>query len=524
MKKSPELTLKKCSRPFRGRHDNLGVNTISNIATKLWSMVSIYLFIPLYLQILGETAYGLVSFFATLQFAMNLLGLGLSNTLRREFAVGGNTDSSSARKYKLLRSVELIYIVLGIFISVICSVGSGLIAERWLNIEALDSVLVSTVLSLMGISIALQMIANLYAGCLFGLDLQVRANVYCIVWSMAKSCGALLIIFLGGPDLIRFYSWHILVDILYLLVLRSSVVKSTRCGQQVKWAPRDITNLSSIWKYTLGILVISLIALVNKELDKVIISGYLTLTELGAYNIAVTLGSLTTIFSSAISITMFPRFVKATSLGERDWLQQEFTNVNRLVNLILSCMGAFIAFFALPLIQVWTRTSDYQELLRYVAPLVVLAVASTEFQQIPYALALANNDTKINVLLGGISVPFVAVFTYYAITRFGLPGAGAVYFAAMLAESLIYEILVYRKYLDGSAVGLVLRDTIVPLALSLVMAYGCKAFVSGLTDNALMESLLAVLSGAISLAILILLFERAHIKSFLKLMRGGSAK
>lgn len=502
---------------------SLSANAISNIAAKLWSMFSIYLFIPLYIQILGKTAYGLVSFFGTLQSAMNLLGLGLSNTLQREFAVGGGGDGSNARKYQMLRSVELIYIVLGIIISLICSVSSESIAEKWLNIESLDPALVSTVLSLMGISIALQMIANLYAGCLFGLDLQVRANVYCIAWSMAKSCGALLVILVGGPNLIYFYFWHILVDVLYLLVLRSSVVRRVWCSQ-LKWCLRDIANLSSIWKYTLGILVISLIAIVNKQLSQVIISGYLTLTELGAYNIAVTLGSLTAIFSSAISTTMFPRFVRAASMGENEALQREFTKVNRLVNIVLSCMGAFIATFSLPLIQVWTRTSAYQELLRYVAPLVVLAVAATEFQQIPYAMALANGNTKINILVGGIALPFVAVFTYYAITNFGLPGAGFIYFAAMLVESLIYEILVYRKYLRGFVVGLVLRDTMAPLALSLVMACGCKVIISSLTGSALIESLLAVLSGCISLVVLLLLFERGHIKSFLKFVRGGTSK
>lgn len=503
---------------------NIGIHTISNIAAKLWSMVSIYVFIPLYIQLLGETAYGLVSFFATMQSAMNLLGLGLSNTLRREFAAGGETDGGKLRKYQLLRSVESIYLILGAAISVICIFGSGFIAEKWLDIEALDPALVSVVLSLMGVSIALQMIANLYAGCLFGLDYQVRANLYCIAWSMAKSFGALLVIWLGGPNLIYFYSWHILVDILYLLVLRISVIGKLRCGRKLEWRLMDLSNLSSVWRYAFGILAISLIALVNKQLDKVIISGYLPITELGAYNVAVTLGSLTTIFSSAISTTVFPRFVKAASTGEREDLQRVFTGVNRLVNLVLSCMGAFVAVYALPLIAVWTRKEIYQELLYGVAPLVVLAVMVTEYQQIPYAMALANGNTKINVLVGGISVPIVAVLTYFSITRYGLLGAGAVYFAAMLIESLVYEILVYRRYLDCSAGTLVLRDTILPLLLSLFMACGSKFAVAGLTDSLILEVLLAVLSGGVSLVILLLLFERAHIKKAVQFIHGGRSK
>ena len=188
---------------------SLGKNSLSNVATKLWSMVSIYIFIPLYIKILGEASYGLVSFFATMQTALNILGLGLSNTLRREFAVGERLEDNSIRKYKLLRDVELIYFAIGIFIFLICFFCSGYISERWLNIENLDGAMVSSVLVLMGTSIALQMIANLYAGCLFGLDYQVYANTLCIIWSIAKSVGALLIISFVSPNLILFYTWHV---------------------------------------------------------------------------------------------------------------------------------------------------------------------------------------------------------------------------------------------------------------------------------------------------------------------------
>ena len=85
-------------------------NTIANMASKIWSMVSIYIFVPLYIKYLGEEAYGLISFFTTMQMALNLLGLGLSSTLRREFALNINGGYEvNLRKYKLLRSIEVFF-------------------------------------------------------------------------------------------------------------------------------------------------------------------------------------------------------------------------------------------------------------------------------------------------------------------------------------------------------------------------------------------------------------------------------
>ena len=151
-------------------------NTISNIATKLWSLISIYLFIPLYIKILGEAAYGLVSIFSTLQATLNILGIGLANTLGREFATGETTVENNTKRYKLLKSTELIYFFISFLIVAICFLGSDFIANDWLNIENLDNALVTRIIFLMGISIAFQLLAHLYSGCLLGMQHQVLSN------------------------------------------------------------------------------------------------------------------------------------------------------------------------------------------------------------------------------------------------------------------------------------------------------------------------------------------------------------
>lgn len=481
-----------------------GKNTISNIVTKLWSMVSIYLFIPLYIKILGETSYGLVSVFATLQSTLNLLGMGLSNTLRREFAVGDGSISNSSRKMQLLKSVEFLFWLIGLFIILLCSLGSGVISTKWLNIENLDSAIVSRVLSLMGISIALQLIANLYLGCLFGLEHQVLANTYCVIWSMLKSIGSLLIILLIKPDLILFYSWHIFTDLIYVLVLRLTIKFKCPCNQ--KWTISCMKNLATIWKYTFGILIISCIALVNRQLDKIVISKFLSLTDLGAYNVATTLGSLTAIIPSAFYISVFPRFTNLSTIGEEEQLVNSFLKVNRLVNLILTSMAAYIAIFAPQLILLWTKSEVYVERLGVVGCLVVMAVAVIEFQEIPYALALAKGNTKINILVGVIFLPIVCVSTYFSISKFGLLGAGVVYVVMMVGQTLMYQILVCKKYMPNNIYRVILQDTAFPLLFSMVTAISVHLIINKIGLDYIFSSILAVLFGGVNLVILFLIY------------------
>ena len=490
-----------------------GLNTISNIVARLWSMVAIYIFIPFYIHILGESAYGLVSFFATLHTALNLLGLGLANTLRREYAVGEETETNNIRKYKLLRSVELLYFGIGIFIVILCTFGSGFISNKWLNIEALDPNMVATVISLMGVSIAFQLIANLYAGCLFGLEHQVKANLLCVIWSIAKNVGALGVIALIAPDLRLFYSWHIVTDIAYLIALRIFVVKHLNIRTRGLWKLHDLRNISTIWKYTVGILMISLVALVNRQLDKVIISKFLTLTELGAYNASTTMGSLTAIIPAAIYTAIFPRFTKAVTTDNTEQLVSDFKMTNKIVNIVVVCMMAYIGAFAVPLIRIWTGSEVYADMLHVVGCLVVIAVGVTEFQEIPYALALAHGNTKINVMVGGIFIPIVATSTLFGIKYYGLMGAGIVYVVMALSQTLLYEYFVYKRYVDSNPVRLIMKDTILPSLFALASAFFIQYIVVNFTDSPVIQSGIAVICGGLVLCIMLFIFAKNELKN-----------
>ena len=491
----------------------IGINTVSNIVTKLWSLLSIFLFVPLYISILGEASYGLVSVFSTLQATLNILGIGLANTLGREFALGEPSEENNSRKYKLLRSTELLYIAICLAICAICFFGSDFIANDWLNIEMLDPKTVSTVIALMGISISLQLVGHLYFGCLLGLEHQVLANSFCVSWSALKSIGALLIIWLISPDLILFYSWHIVTDILYIIALRISIRK--KCPCRSKWVLSDFKNLKSIWRYTLGILIISIVALFNRQFDKLIISNQLTITDVGAYNVVTTLGSLTAIIPSAVYTSVFPKFAAYASTDQGEALGDFFVKSNKLVNLILLCMGSFIAVYAVPLVYVWTGSVIYKEILGVAGTLVVLAVMFSEIQEIPYALALAHGNTKINVFVGLCFLPIVCVSTLIGVTKWGLLGAAVVYLLMMLSQSVLYVVLVCKRYAPEYLLKAIFLDMLLPFLLCFSVAVLSYFVVVKLTGNPWLQVALAILSGAVTLALVLYVFMKNEIKNII---------
>lgn len=485
-------------------------NTIANMTSKIWSMVSIYIFVPLYIQYLGEEAYGLISFFATMQMALNLLGLGLSSTLRREFALNINGGyETNLRKYKLLRSIEVFFIVIAILIAVSCCGGSHLIAEKWLDSSILGSGVVATTVGLMGVSIALQLLSQLYFGAMLGLAKQVQANGMNVIYAALKAVGSVVIIMFFYADIRAFYTWHIITDIVYVFLLRFILIRSISDKGRLKWKINEFWIIKDIWKYAIGLVIISLIAFVNKQLDRIVISKFMTLTELGAYNSCYTLGQIVTIISSAVATALFSEFANEYSKnGLRKELQILYENSYKVVVIIASSIGAFVAVYSKTLLMFWTQSDAYVVIMEKGAGLIVIGTMVLAFQEIPYAFVLAQGNTTINRKMGlYFLMPFI-VSMYFGVKRYGVLGAAIVYFSYMVIQTSIYIYIIYAKYCVGNIFKWIFSDTILPTGAAFFFAFGSQHLARLMELNGIIEVLFAVITGGIALCVLVFIFDK----------------
>ncbi len=490
-------------------------NTIANMASKIWSMVSIYIFVPLYIKYLGEEAYGLISFFTTMQMALNLLGLGLSSTLRREFALNINGGYEvNLRKYKLLRSIEVFFTAIAIMISVVCCSGAQLIAEKWLDSSVLGIRVVATTVGLMGISIALQLLSQLYFGAMLGLARQVLANGLNVLYAALKAVGSVLIIMFFYADIRAFYTWHIVTDIVYICVLRIILIQSISGTGALKWKFSDFWIIKDIWKYALGLVTISMVAFVNKQLDRIVISKFMTLTELGAYNSCYTLGQIVTIISSAVATAIFSEFTDVYSKnGTKEELQKLYVNSYKIVVIIASSIGVFVAAYSKALLLFWTQSESYVSIMERGAGLIVIGTMILAFQEIPYAFVLAQGNTSINRKMGlYFLLPFI-ISMYIGVKRYGVMGAAIVYFSYMAIQTSIYIYVIYKKYCIGNVFKWIIKDTLLPAGVSVFFAVCSQGLARLIGLNGVTEIIFAVMSGGITLCILIFIFDRKIIHS-----------
>ena len=499
--------------------DKTVINTAANFVSKAWAIISSYIFIPIYIKYLGEEAYGLVSFFATLYSVMQLLGVGLSSTLRREFASGDESKENKNRKYKLLRSVENIYFVIAIIIFFIVFLGRKYIANEWLNFNTLTPSTIETVLAFMGLAVGFQLIGNLYFGSIMGSGNQVVANSFNILWSILKSVGS-IVVCIATKNVVIFYLWHIISDIVFILCERI-FLRRYLGKQDSKWTVADFRNLKTIWRYTLGLFAISIVAVINKQLDKTVISGLLSLSELGAYNLATTLGSLTLIIPNAVSAAVFATFTREYTNGVTNELNKHYRMYSKFVAIIAACMGAFIAVFSYEIIIFWTSNYAYADMIKEAAPFVIIANMLIGLQEVPYALVLSRGNTKINNILGIVSLPIICVTTYYAVKYYGLVGAGVAYLIQMFIQTIIYVFVVTKKYTDTNPGLFILSNELLPLTICLAIAFLTRKGIYALSTNNTLIVLFAVLSGVITLIALLNVYLGKDIKHVIKSVSRG---
>lgn len=479
--------------------NKLAKNTFANLVNRIWAMVSVYFFIPFYINFLGSEQYGLMTFFATLQATFNLLGLGLSGTLRREFATVSETLEERQKKWNLLQSTEFLYLGIMLIIIFSCLWGKDFIANSWLKNKSLSSNLVENTIVLMGISIAVQLMNNLWHGCLLGLGYQVLANGLNISWSILRSFLGVLSAFFH-KSITSVYFSYLIIDVLFLLIYRIVLKKKTFLNnQKIKhWHFSDFKQMRSIIAYTFGLLEISLLSLLSNQLDKLIISRYLGLTDLGVYNTLYSLGSLVRIFPSAISIAVMTKFTRLFAAGSTTELDKIYLKIYELSAVLSISIASFVAFFSNEILRIWLgANTSFVPIVKGSSCLIVFSIAFLSLQEIPYCYLLAKANTKVNVWLSLITIPVYAVLLWVGVKHYGIKGAAFSTFSVHLIQTLVYIGIVNRNVSIKNTYLSVFFISVVSLLISLLT----RMLTVKIRSDYVVVSI-AILSGILTLFIL----------------------
>ncbi len=439
-------------------------NIIANFIGRFWSVLSNFLFIPLYIHYLGFESYSIISFTLVIAGLMAMLDAGLTATLSREFARLDNTHNDKLQIFKTLETTY--FIIIGISIAALYFYSED-VAAYWLNSSAIETDRISFFFKIISFDIGFQLLLRFYMGGLLGLEEQLKANLYQVGWGILRN-GLVIIAIIFVSTLEMFFIWQTISTIIFALLFRISLYKQFTGTYNFEFDFKFNKNIfKKIWRFAGGMLLISLVAALNTQMDKIAISKFLPIESLGYYTLAVSIAMGIVVVVNPISIALLPRFTALYSIGKNEEASKLFHKINLFVAILTFSMMANISFFSKELIWIWTGDIKLAENVYIYLPILAFSFSMLALQIIPYNISIANGYTKLNNILGLFSLIITLPGYWFATKNYGAIGAAVIFCVVQFIIAIIYTYIINQKFLKvKNKSSLYIKGMLFPLMIS----------------------------------------------------------
>lgn len=445
------------TRPFAG----LRAAVVANVAGSIWSAAISILFVPFYLKYLGASGYGLVGFSVTLLSIFTFLDGGLTLTVNRELARLTEGEASRRSVVETLSAGVTLFGGISALIALGVWAVSPVIATDWLSAAGIPSDEVVLSLRLIGLMVAEQLFAALLQSALYGLHRQVATNAILIGTTALRAGGAYLALRWVSPTPSTFFVWCLvayLVQIVALWVALSFTVGSVRL-----FALPRLASVVDLLRKSRGLGLIAILALLQSQTDKVVVSRLLPLRDYGYYMVAVSVSLLPLLLAVPVAGAAFPRMSRM-AVSDEAGARQILRLATQSTVAIAAPAGLTAAFFSREIIFAWTGNVYTTA---HVAPIVSLLIGGymiTATQQVSYYFELAHARTRPIVIASGVALVLILPMMLILGRQFGAPGIASCWLLLNLGSLLVSWPLILRPGLGREFVPFYVRSLLAPCA------------------------------------------------------------
>lgn len=490
---------------------------ISNYGSKLWSMISVIIFIPLYIKFLGNDNYGLISFYALILGLISFADSGLSSAIIKEFSL----EKSSDYKYSVLKVLEKRYFLICLVISIIIIFFAPIIVDNWISSSQISRSDLVYFVRLIAIGVTSQLISSLYFGALFALNNQIRANLLQFCWSFVKSVFVILFFVFISKSLEIYLIWQIICNILYVLILRYFIIKRLKEEGRQLTLIQEFNNVPShIKQYILGMVLIAIISAINIQADKLVTSSMFDLSTFGFYNIASSLAQVPVMFAAPILSFVFPVFSKiANSENENriDLQKVIFNKVFFLTIIVVVVITVGILLYADEILKLWTKSAIPSNIFPAIVFDVKILIIGTFFLALQFPLfyyLLSIGKTKYTIYQGVAQILIGIPLLYFSSQRYGLYGIPFSWLFINLGAFVYLFIIVNSKHLNFALTRFYLEVLLLPIVITIIINSVFLFFYKSFNFSFLPY---IIISGFLSLVVIILisnLINKRKVSSF----------
>ena len=350
---------------------------------------------------------------------------------------------------------------------------SNYLANNWVSATNISVDDVKNYIILIGIGACIQMIASVYYGAIYGIGCQVVANNYQIVWVTLKTIFVIFLLKFYSNSLYVFFTWQILCNSLYVIFLRFYVLGKIDTNGNLL-VDKSFKIPKVVLSYIGGMSLISVVAALNTQVDKIVVSSYFNLKYFGYYWVVSYLSQITIFISIPLASFIFPLLSKNSEFHNGLIFNDILMSFIRLLYLVVIPFSFLLFFYSENIILFWLKISIEHAILIQMDFLIKFLIVGSLFfsLQLPFYYAfLAKSETKYIINQGliqlFIGVPILLFFSIRGMFEY----IGVAWFLGNFL-GYIYLVFLYHKKLSSFSLKEYFFDyLILPFCISLVI-YG----------------------------------------------------
>lgn len=427
---------------------------------------------PFYLPLLGEEAFGLFGLFASIEVFFRILEGGLGSVLIKDFAT---KEAKGEGINPLLRTFEVVYLLLGFLQCLICVGAVKLGFFSFLNIEELSQETVDTSLLILSLRFVFGTVSVVHDAVITARAQIVTLNCIRLTFCLLSGLGALVVLKISNGDPIWFFSWW---------VITVALIGLLKCLVSWQWKLKTLLltkpSLQLIAPYKnhqLHLMFFGALMFLSTQYPIWISSTMMSLGMIGVFSLAQRINTTLGSTLAALTRPMIARYAKEKE-SQSDQAGGRILAMMSEVLIIVGLLSA-AAFFltAEVLIQLWIPDKGFDS--QGLAQLAGLLYFSTTINMfsMPYIQALTSERQFASLYRRvGFSIIVGPILLYFGIREFGLIGIGW----ALLVIGVVTHILFYHKlaghFQGGPPLSSLYRRSVIP-AILFALLLGVLSFI-----------------------------------------------
>lgn len=491
--------------------NSLKLNILASYASQIYLVIISIAILPIYMKYMGAEAYGLVGFFAMLQGLFSLLDFGLTPTISRQTAQY-NAGVETALKFRqLFRSLSLVFCAIALIGGGLLFFSDTYIATSWLKLQHLSISEVLFSLQVMAICVALRWITGLYRGVISGFEKIVWLSLINVIVATLRFPGVLLYMYYFGYTVKNFFTFQLVIAILEFIILTiKTFILLPTVGEKIGWSLKPIKPLLG---FALTIAFTSSVWVLLTQLDKLVLSGILSLADYGYFTLAVLVAGGVLQISTPISSAIMPRMARLQGEKKFDELKNVYLHATQFISVIAVTAGIVLAALAEPVLYVWTGDVELAKKAAPILQLYSLGNALLALAAFPYYLQYAKGSLKYHFIGNFVSVICLVPAIIWAAKTYGAIGAGWVWLILQLIYLFLWVSFVHKKIEPN--INIQWFKAFVPSLINVSVTAFVFTYFFIFSDHRIIALLQIMLISGISLVVAIL--SSHSIRSFIKL-------